>query len=179
MKNLLISIALLSCMIGCKKKKEWNVVRYKVGSTAYYSAGPYTQAIGDGNTKCTVVNNLQSFSGYDESSNTICRLRLQLKVLGKQDSDSAIESSNWFLYGDSIPASIYIKRHTPETNGSYSTRDYKCGFKTATYTILQDTPDFIEGTFEGKLYTNPKDPMLATTYSLQITDGYFCIPKTK
>jgi hypothetical protein len=179
MKNLLISIALLSCMIGCKKKKEWNVIKYKIGNVQYYSNGNYSSAIGDGNTPCKLKNGRNNFSGYDGNSNSVCVFKLVASTIGQQLSDSAIASANWFNFGDSIFASIYLTHQQFQASGLSSTKDYKCGYKTASYTILQDTPEFIEGTFEGKVYTNPKDPMLSSTYSLMITDGYFCIPKTK
>jgi hypothetical protein len=178
MKNLLILIVLATSVLGCKKKR-FNVIKYKVGSIQYYSAGNYSSALGQGNTKCILKNGTNRFSGYDENSNSTCSFYLQSNTAGQQMSDSAIAGADWFLKGDSIPASIYLRLHKAENSGKYSNTNFKSKYKTISYTILQDTPDIIEGTFEGKVYTDPKDPMLLTSDIVQIRDGYFCIPKTK
>jgi hypothetical protein len=177
MKNLLILIALLSLNIGCKKKKEWNVVRYKVGSTAYYSAGPYTQAIGDGNNIFKEANDALSFEGYDDESTTQISLTVKTNT-GLHSSDSAVPNLQPWL-ADTKAASIYLYLKTTSANGVHTYENYQTGYQTASYTILQNTPDFIEGTFEGKVLTNPSDPTSAPNTSVVIKDGYFCIPKTK
>jgi hypothetical protein len=177
MKNLLILIALLSVNIGCKKKKEWNVVRYKVGNVTYYSSGPYTQAIGDGNNIFKEANDMLSFEGYDEESTTQISLTVKTNT-GLHSSDSAVPNLQPWL-ADTKAASIYLYLKTTSANGVHTYENYQTGYQTASYTILQNTPDFIEGTFEGKVLTNPSDPTSAPNTSVVIKDGYFCIPKTK
>jgi hypothetical protein len=175
MKNLIITAALilLSTILSCKKSgpNGGNFVKYKLNGMQYEISGPYRPYSNTGVGVSQEKNNQIGFGAHFQNGDNLiflCNVNANTYLF-----DSSIYDSNIHAYGKS-PTIFINHKYQLEPTGGIKTKGIECKYQSGTYTITHNTPEFISGTFQGKVYDKESNVIVD---SFIVSEGYFDIAK--